>query len=138
MENKMLSIMTIFLLLATVATGQGKKTIKDKGITTITVEEYFIEEGMDEPVIESIEKFDEEGDLIELQVFNKRGDVKTWEKYVYNDNGDMVEQVFLDVKGRIVETEKTIYNGKLKTEKQYFNNKGNLYKRKVYKYEYRP
>ena len=129
--------MAICMLLATVAAGQGKKTIKDKGITTITVEEYFIEEGMNEPVIESIEKFDEEGNLIELQVFNKRGDYKTWEKYVYNDNGDVVEQVFLDQKGRIIETEKTIYSGKLKTEKKYFNNKGDLYKRKVYKYEYR-
>jgi len=81
------------------------------------VEEYFIEEGMNEPVIESIEKFNKKGDLVELQVFNKRGDYKTWEKYVYNDNGDVVEQVFLDQKGRIIETEKTIYSGKLKTEK---------------------
>ena len=137
MEKKMLSVMAIFLLLVTVTSGQGKKTIKDKGITSITVNEYFIEEGMDEPVVESIEKYNEEGELIEIQVFNKRGEYKLWEKYVYNDNGDLVEQVLLDEKGRITETEKIIYKGKLRIEKQYYNKRGNLYKKKVYKYEYR-
>ena len=137
MERKMLAVMVIFLLVSGTAMGQGKKTIREKKITSITVNEYFIEEGMDEPVVESIEKFNEEGDLVEIQVFNKRGDYKRWEKYVYNDDGELVEEIFLDEKGRITETEKNIYDGDLRVEKQYYNKRGDLYKKKVYTYEYR-
>ncbi len=137
MERKMLAVMVIFLLVSGTAMGQGKKTIREKKITSITVNEYFIEEGMDEPVVESIEKFNEEGDLVEIQVFNKRGDYKRWEKYVYNDDGELVEEIFLDEKGRITETEKKIYDGDLRVEKQYYNKRGDLYKKKVYTYEYR-
>ena len=129
--------MVMFLLVSGTAMGQGKKTIREKKITSITVNEYFIEEGMDEPVVESIEKFNEEGDLVEIQVFNKRGDYKRWEKYVYNDDGELVEEIFLDEKGRITETEKNIYDGDLRVEKQYYNKRGDLYKKKVYTYEYR-
>lgn len=137
MERKMLAVMVIFLLVSGTAMGQGKKTIREKKITSITVNEYFIEEGMDEPVVESIEKFNEEGDLVEIQVFNKKGDYKRWEKYVYSDDGELVEEIFLDEKGRITETEKNIYDGDLRVEKQYYNNRGDLYKKKVYTYEYR-
>ena len=137
MERKMLAVMVMFLLVSGTAMGQGKKTIREKKITSITVNEYFIEEGMDEPVVESIEKFNEEGDLVEIQVFNKRGDYKRWEKYVYNDDGELVEEIFLDEKGRITETEKNIYDGDLRVEKQYYNKRGDLYKKKVYSYEYR-
>ncbi len=129
--------MVMFLLVSGTAMGQGKKTIREKKITSITVNEYFIEEGMDEPVVESIEKFNEEGDLVEIQVFNKKGEYKRWEKYVYNDDGELVEEIFLDEKGRITETEKNIYDGDLRVEKQYYNKRGNLYKKKVYTYEYR-
>lgn len=129
--------MVMFLLVSGTAMGQGKKTIREKKITSITVNEYFIEEGMDEPVVESIEKFNEEGDLVEIQVFNKKGEYKRWEKYVYNDDGELVEEIFLDEKGRITETEKNIYDGDLRVEKQYYNKRGDLYKKKVYTYEYR-
>jgi len=129
--------MILLLFVFGAAFGQSKKTIREKGITSCTVEEYFIEEGMDEPVIESIEQFEENGELVELQEFNKRGDLKKWEKYVYNDDGELVEEVFLDAKGRVTRTEKTIYDDDIKIEKHFFNNKGYLTKKKVYKYEYR-
>ena len=136
-EKKIISVAVMFFLVFTVTHAQSKKTIREKGITTIIVKEYFIEEGMDEPVVESIQSFNEEGELLELKEFNKKEEVKRWEKYVYDDDGNVVEQIFLDEKGRITETEKNIYDGKLRIEKQYYNKKGNLYKKKVYQYEYR-
>lgn len=136
-EKKIISVAAMFFLVFTVTHAQSKKTIREKGITTITVNEYFIEEGMDEPVVESIQRFNDAGELIEIKEFNKKEEVKRWEKYLYDDDGNVVEQIFLDEKGRITETEKSIYDGKLRIEKQYYNKKGNLYKKKVYKYEYR-
>ena len=126
-----------FLIMAGPVSGQSTKIIKEKKIATLTVQEYFIDEGMDEPVVESIEKFNERGDVIEIQEFNSRGDVKLWEKYAYDNEGRVVEEIFLDAKGRIEHTEKSIYSDGLKIEKQYYNNRDKLYKRKVYEYEYR-
>ena len=129
--------MVLLLFMLAVSFGQGKKTIRELGITSLTVQEYFLDEGMDEPVVESIEKYNEEGELIELQEFNKYGEVKRWEKYVYNSDGQLVEEIFLDERGRVTETEKNIYRGELRVEKQFFDNRGRMYKKKVYEYEYR-
>jgi hypothetical protein len=126
-----------FLIMAGPVLGQSTTIIKEKKIATRTVQEYFIDEGMDEPVVESIERYNESGDLIEIQEFNSRGDVKLWEKYTYDNEGRVVEEIFLDAKGRIERTEKSIYSDGLKIEKQYYNNRDKLYKRKVYEYEYR-
>lgn len=120
-----------------VATGQGKKTIREKQIISMTVREYFLEEGIGEPVVESIEKYNEAGETLELQEFNKRGEVKRWEKFSYDDNGNLLEQQFLDNKGRIIRTEKNIYRDGLRVEKHFFDEKGRLYKKKTYQYEYR-
>lgn len=126
--------MLLFLLIP--AFGQGKKAIREKGIVSKTVQEYFIEEGLDKPVVESIEKYNEGGELVEIQEFNRSGEVKRWERYTYNLDGELVEEVFLDHKGRVVRTEKTIYEEGLKVEKRYFNRRDKLYKKKVYLYEY--
>ena len=126
-----------FLIMAGPLLGQSTKIIKEKKIATLTVQEYFIDEGMDEPVVESIERYNESGDLIEIQEFNSRGEVKLWEKYAYDNEGRVVEEIFLDAKGRVERTEKSIYSDGLRIEKQYYNNRDKLYKRKVYEYEYR-
>ena len=126
-----------FLIMAGPVLGQSTTIIKEKKIATRTVQEYFIDEGMDEPVVESIERYNESGDLIDIQEFNSRGEVKLWEKYAYDNEGRVVEEIFLDAKGRIERTEKSIYSDGLKIEKQYYNNRDKLYKRKVYEYEYR-
>ena len=127
----------VFLITAGPVMGQSTKIIKEKKIATLTVQEYFIDEGMDEPVVESIERYNERGDLVEIQEFNSRGEVKLWEKYAYDNEGRVVEEIFLDAKGRIERTEKSIYSDGLKIEKLYYNNRDKLYKRKVYEYEYR-
>ena len=133
---KHLLFVAILVLGAGIASAQSKKTIREKKIVSVTVNEYFLEEGMVDPVVESIEKFNAKGELVEVKEFNKSGDVKKWEKYAYDADGNLVEEVFLDMKGRVSRTEKTIYDGDLKVQKNYFDNKDYLYKKKVYNYEY--
>jgi hypothetical protein len=130
-------LICMFLLVSGSLMGQKSSTIVEKEIVSRTVYEYFIEEGMDEPVVESIETFNERGDLTELKEFNSKGEVKRWEKYSYDNDGMLVEEVFLDAKGKVEQTEKSLYVDGLRVEKQYFNNKDKLYKRKVYEYEFR-
>ena len=55
-----------FLIMAGPLLGQSTTIIKEKKIATRTVQEYFVDEGMDEPVVESIERFNESGDVIEI------------------------------------------------------------------------
>ena len=137
-KTRILLLLTcLFLLVAGPLAGQNTNTIQEKKIVSRTVYEYFIDEGMDEPVIESIETYDEKGELLELKEFNSKGDVKRWEQYTYNEEGNMVQEVFLNPKGKVERTEKSIYKDGLRVEKQYFNNRDKLYKRKVYEYEFR-
>lgn len=137
MKSRQLATTILLLFAVTVVSAQGSKTIREKKITTKTVQEYFIEEGYDEPVVESIETYNEAGDVLEIREFNKGGEVKKWEKYVYNENRDLVEEIFLDAKGKVTLTEKNIYEDGLRIEKHYLNPKGKMIKKKVYKYEHR-
>ena len=127
----------IFLSLSISGFSQGKKTLVKKGIVSKTTQEYFLEEGMKDPVVESVEKYNDEGELIELKELSKRGDVKKWEKYVYDEEGQLVEEIFLNERGDIEKTEKNIYKDGLLIEKQLYNSRNKLYKKKEYIYEYR-
>lgn len=129
--------MILLMIGGTLASGQGKKTIRERKIASVTVQEYFLEEGMDEPVVESVETYDENGELIEIREYNKKGEIKKWEKYRYDEAGNLVEEVVLDEKGRITSTEKTIFEDGLRVERQFYDDKGRLYKKKAYLYEYR-
>ena len=135
--KKIFALLALMTMLAGTVFAQGTKTVKAKKITSKTVNEYFIEDGEDEPVVESIERYDEEGEMVELKEMNRKGEVRRWEKYVYDEEGNMVEEQFLDVKGRVTKTEKNIYKDGLRIEKQYYNSRNTLYKKKVYVYEYR-
>ena len=137
MMSRKLLIGSLAIAIALPLWGQGKKTIVEKGIVTRTVEEYFIAEGMDEPVVESVEKYNEEGELAEVQEFNRKGELKKWERYGYDEEGNLVEEVFLDHRGKVERIERTIYKDGLKAEKHYLDHRGKLYKKKVYTYEYR-
>ena len=128
----------IFLLagLGFTLEGQDRKDIRDKGIVSIIVNEYFLEEGLKDPLVESIRKFDEDGELIEVKEFNKRGEVTRWEKYGYDEDRNLIEEVFLDAKGNIIRTEKSIFEDGFRVEKQFYNERNKLYKKKIYVYEY--
>jgi hypothetical protein len=129
-------ILTLTLLTAPIA-GQSKKTIKEKKIASRTVQEYFLEQGMNKPVIESIEKYDENGNLLEIKEFNSRGELKLWETYTYDGEGNVVETQIFNARGKLESREVNVYSEGLRTEKLYYNNKGKLIKQKVYEYEFR-
>jgi YD repeat-containing protein len=131
-----LLVASLLLVLQVPVRGQSKKEIREKGIKTITVEEYFLEEGINEPVVESVEIYNEEGELVEIKELNRRGEVNRWEKYKYDEDGNRVEEIFLDEKGRVERIERTLYEDGLKVEKQYFNEREKMYKKKVFVYEY--
>lgn len=116
---------------------QSKKDIRENKIKSQTVLEIFIEEGYDQPVVEQKEIYNEDGDVIELIEYNKDSEVTRWEKYEYDEDGNVILQVFLDNKGKVEKKEKTIYKDGIRIERQFFDNKDRMYKKKIYEYEYR-
>lgn len=127
----------VMLALVSALSGQDRKEIRDLGIVSKTTHEYFIEEGLDEPLVESIESFNEDGELIEVKEFNKRGEITRWEKYGYDEDRNLIEEVFLNAKGKVTRKEKSVFKDGLKVEKHYYNERDKLYKKKVYLYEYK-
>ena len=126
-----------FVFLAAPLSGQNKETIREKKISSITVQEYFVAEGMEKPVIESIENYDENGNLTEIKEFNSKGELKLWEKYTYNEEGKKLETRFFNARGKLESKEVNVYSNGLRVEKHYYNNKDKLIKQKVYEYEFR-
>ncbi|MCF8226779.1 MAG: hypothetical protein K9J30_12950 [Bacteroidales bacterium] len=132
-----IAIPALFLLLTVPETFcQSRKTIENKGIIKQTVYEYFIGEGLKDPVVEMVEQYDTTGRVIETKVFNKEGKIKEWKQYRYNSEGEKTEEVTLDGKGRTEEREVWVYKDGLVIEKKYYDHKDRLYKRKEYRYEY--
>ncbi len=137
MIKKILPIGLLLLLaLPALLQAQSKKKIKELGITSIEVHEYFLEESKDKYVVEQEEYFDEEGRLIELKESNRRNEIQKWEKYVYDEDDRLIEEIFLNARGKVESREVTIYKDKLRVEKQYFDAKDNMVKKKLYIYKY--
>lgn len=137
MQKYILWILAGILLCQLHVSAQSKKEIREKGIASVTVEEYFLEEGMNEPVTESVEQYDENGELVEIKEMNKLGEVKRWERYAYDEEGNRIEEIYLDEKGKIESIERSIYKDGLRVEKHYYDHRERLYKKKVYVYGYR-
>jgi hypothetical protein len=134
--KKYIPICTLLLLPAFIF-AQDEEIIRAKKITSQTVYEYFIEEGMKDPVVERIERYDEAGNMIEEKEMNKEGDIRDWMKYKYDDKGNKVEETKINIRGGQEERIEWIYNDGLVVEKKYYDHKDRLVKRKEYKYEYR-
>ncbi len=103
----------------------------------MTTKEYFLDDHKDKPVVERIETFNKLGYLIEIKEFDSNESVKKWEKYSYNSEGNLIEEIFLDDKGRVERTEKSIYKDGLRVEKQFFDERAKMYKKKEYVYEFK-
>jgi hypothetical protein len=135
--KSILLFVAILFLAASQSMGQSKTELSEKKIKSQTVLEVFIEEGSDEPQIEQKEIYNEDGELIEFVTYNKEGDVKDWVKYVYDENQNIVEEIYFDKRGKVEKREKTIYKDGIRVERQFFDSRDRMYKKKIYEYEYR-
>ncbi len=135
MKSRVLFGLMLLLFVPAICFSQDRKTIKKKQIKSQTVYEYFIEEGIKDPVIESVERYDTTGNVIELKEFNKEGVVKNWQTFKYDVDRNKIEETILDPKGKVMDRTVWIYKEGLIKEKQYFDGRDRMYKRKEYKYE---
>ncbi len=134
-----LHIRILFVLLILIPVSghaQNKEVVRKNKVESQTVYEYFIEEGISEPIVEKIEKYDAQGNLVEVKEFNKEGDIKDWKLYKYDASGNNTEETQMDMRGNQEERTVWVYKNGLVVEKKYYDHKDRLVKRKEYKYTY--
>lgn len=146
-----------FLLLS----AQSKKDLKDAGIKSRIEMTSKLEKKSMVTYKESSEKYDDNGNKLEVIEYNSKGDIKTFTQFEYNekgkvskemkidpiskkpsrtieytyDNDKLVKEIVYNKKSEVSETSLYSYDGKLKTEKKTTNATGKVIETKTYTYE---
>ena len=134
---KKLLLIVFGILFSTVLFGQKSEQIISKGISSIKTYEQVLSKGIDDKYIIEELTYDSEGRLIELKEISRKGEIKLWEKYKFNENGNLIEEITFDVEGKIEKTEITYYTNNLRTHREFYDSKGRMYKKKTYEYTFR-
>lgn len=86
--------------------------------------------------LETLEKFDKEGNLIEEIKYNPDRSIKKHTKYTYNNNNDKLTEIEYDDSGKIISRKEYEYEGSLRTSRKEYDEKGRLKSWKIYKFEF--
>jgi YD repeat-containing protein len=132
-------LITLSLIIVTlISYGQDKKDVIEKGIQVKRNYELDIANGDKEPSLEKEEFYNFRGDLVEVKSYTDNGKtLNDWTKYKYDTQGNLIEEQALNPKGDQKERFEYKYEDGLKTEKLFYDNKNRLTKKKIFKYELR-
>lgn len=86
--------------------------------------------------LETLEKFDKEGNLIEEIKYNPDRGIKKHTKWTYNNNNDKLTETEFDDSGKIISRKEYEYEGSLRTSRKEYDEKGRLKSWKIYKFEF--
>jgi len=135
---KPLLVTLSLLAIAIISFGQDKKEVIEKGIQVKRNYEIDIANGDKESTLEKEEYYNFRGDIIETKEFIDAGKtLSLWFKYKYDTQGNLIEEQELNSKGEQKERFEYKYENGLKIEKLYYDNKNRLTKKKIFKYELR-
>jgi hypothetical protein len=151
-----------FISLSPLAFSQSKKEIKEAGVIARTENTSKLVKKSMVNYVESTEKYDENGNRIEVIEYKSDGDIKNFDQYEYNEKGKLVKEFHIDPlskkpketieyfynedekiikelyynkKNELNKTVEYVYENKLKTEKKTTNEKGKIIETKKYTYE---
>src|SRR3954470_16270865 len=110
MRSKIYIPILAFLLIGVSASAQSKKEIKKFKIKSTTVVATEIVDGKEKSRTDSYEKYDNSGNVTEVEEYNKDGSFKKKESHKYNKNNDPTEEVIYDEKGNVKSKTVTEYN----------------------------
>jgi len=132
--NRATVLLSFLMLIAYCVSAQSRKEIKDNGLKSKIVWKYEYKVDKELKHKESEEKFDTKGNIVEEIEYDEYGKRDKKTKYTYNENNDVVKEVVYASNGKIKKTTKYKYQGKLKVEKQVFDENDKLKSKKVYQY----
>jgi YD repeat-containing protein len=129
-------IILILISLSFSAFAQSQKDIVSRGIETRKYYETEFEDGGKEYLFK-IEKYNPQGDIIEIKEMDEDGKIELWIKYKYDESGNLIEELELDSKGKQDKKIVHVYEKGLRVKKDYYDSKDRLYQTRRYEYEYR-
>jgi antitoxin component YwqK of YwqJK toxin-antitoxin module len=112
---------------------QSGKEIKKLQITT---KETWNNTDSKSKFLETVEKFDEEGNLIEEIKYNPGKSIRKQTKWTYNENNDKLTETEYDSSGKVTSKKEYTYEGSLRTSRKEYDEKGKLVSWEIYKFEY--
>jgi len=126
------------LLISLSSYAQDRKEVIEKGIQVKRNYETNVAEGDNTPYLEKEEHYNFRGDLTEIKELKDNGKTFVlWFKYKYDTQGNVTEELELTAKGEQKERIEYKYENGLKVEKNYYDSKNRLAKKKTFKYELR-
>lgn len=126
------------LLISLSSYAQDRKEVIEKGIQVKRNYETNVAEGDNTPYLEKEEYYNFRGDLTEIKELKDNGKTLVlWFKYKYDSQGNVTEELELNAKGEQKERIEYKYENGLKVEKNYYDSKNRLAKKKTFKYELR-
>lgn len=125
---------SFFLFLTAFVSAQSKDQIKENNIKSTTVTEYDYSSGKEIKKLESFEKFNAKGQVIELIDYDKGGKQKERIEYDYNEFNDCIEERYFGETNKLEKVYKYTYKGELKQTKEKYDSKNKLIWKKVYSY----
>lgn len=156
-----LSLAVLFILSSSFIFAQSKKDIKEAGVVSRTETTVKSEKGGSLSYIESVEKYDDNGNKTEVIEYKSNGDISTYTQYSYNENGRLFKEVRInpvnkqpkitiefqyaedgklekeihyDSKNQLKKTSEFKYDGNLKISKTTTNASGKIIETKTFTY----
>jgi|AntAceMinimDraft_16_1070373.scaffolds.fasta_scaffold92479_1 hypothetical protein len=135
---KQLFLITLLLITGFNINAQSKAKIKSQKIKLVTVWESRYKTSNAKEHKESVSKFDQNGNLVDVITYDNTGKFKEHISYKYNKNNKKTNETYYDTKGNVIKIIKYTYNEKnLKTEKKVYDGNNKLKSKKRYIYESR-
>ena len=116
-----------------IVSAQSEKKVKAMQIVT---KETWNQTDSKSKFLETVEKFDEEGNLIEEIKYNPGKSIRKQTKWTYNENNDKLTETEYDSSGKVTSRKEYTYEGSLRTSRKEYDEKGKLVSWEIYKFEY--
>jgi len=135
---KQICFLLFIVAMAGTVSAQNSKEIVQKGIEVKRIYQQDFEDGEKTPTIWKEEFYNFRGDLVEIKEYKDQGKtIELWFKYKYDNEGNLIESIEYDPKGQIKEHFVDTFINGFRTERNYYDPKGRVLKKRTYKYELR-
>jgi len=134
------SCLVIFqlILFLGISNSMDAQSRKERDSLGITEKKFFEVDYMDsngKEQLERIERYDDNGEMIEEIDYDKNGKVKQHIQYVY-ENDLLVKETYLDNKGKLEKYFVYTYDADgLRVSKKNFDAKDKIYRERIYRYQ---
>jgi hypothetical protein len=114
----------------------SRKEASKAKVKSVSVFETNVSDKKAKPILESMNRYDESGNLLEILEKDKNGVVTLHESYEYNSEGQKSVEIQYEPDGKIKKKNVFKYSDGLRSERQTFDKNGALISQRKYVYEF--